>query len=96
MKTIKLWEFVEEGKHDFETAKIIIKEGQFKDIIYSYGKVSFNESEAPVLSFSYKIHSEKIPEDKDSFIKLIGDILSEIIIMIGSYKKIKEEIKKDD
>ena len=56
-----------------------IEEGTYKDVIYTYGKVSpIEESENLRLKFEYNIHENPTKQNTDSsdFINVIGDILA--------------------
>ena len=68
-------------------ASIHIREGEFKDVIYNYGKVSVypeeeNENGTMPFRFEYNIiDNVGIPRDNfgEDFFVLIGDILVDII-----------------
>ena len=56
-----------------------IEDGTYKDVIYTYGKVSpIEESEKLRLKFVYNIHENpnKCNTDNGDFINVIGDILA--------------------
>ena len=58
-----------------------IQEGQYKGIIYTYGKVKFiedKETDKLRLKFEYNVHENPNDEDTNSkdFINVIGDILA--------------------
>ena len=56
-----------------------IEEGKYKDVIYTYGKVSpIEENEKLRLKFEYNVHEkpDKVNTDSDDFINVIGDILA--------------------
>ena len=56
-----------------------IEEGKYKDVIYTYGKVSpIEESEKLRLKFEYNVHENPRHANTDSgdFINVIGDILA--------------------
>ena len=56
-----------------------IEEGEYKDVIYTYGKVSpIEEEEKLRLKFEYNVHEkpDKVNTDSDDFINVIGDILA--------------------
>ena len=56
-----------------------IEEGTYKDVIYTYGKVSpIKEDEKLRLKFEYNVHEkpDKVNTDSDDFINVIGDILA--------------------
>ena len=56
-----------------------IEEGNYKDVIYTYGKVSpIEESEKLRLKFEYNVHENpnKCNTDSGDFIGVIGDILA--------------------
>jgi hypothetical protein len=74
---------VVESKQDGLQA-IKLTEGAFEGIIYTYGKVTFDEDEANDkihLRFEYDIldHNDKGLTDKAPFEQYIGDILQELI-----------------
>jgi len=63
----------------FEQLGFHIEDGQYKDVIYTYGKVSpIEESEKLRLKFVYNIHENpnKCNTDSGDFINVIGDILA--------------------
>jgi len=73
---------VENRKNGMDAIKLL--EEPFSGIIYSYGRVSFEEDEANDklrLSFEYEIHDKNGKEFTDSkpFEKYIGDLLQELI-----------------
>ena len=56
-----------------------IEEGNYKDVIYTYGKVSpIEEEEKLRLKFEYNVHENpnKCDTDSSDFINVIGDILA--------------------
>ena len=58
-----------------------IEEGTYKDVIYTYGKVSWTEdkeSDKLRLKFEYNVHENpnKCNTDSGDFIDVIGDILA--------------------
>lgn len=61
-----------------------LTEGEFSGIIFSYGKVSFDEdSEQDKLkvNFQYEVHDDKnLAYDKVAFEKELGDFLMELIV----------------
>jgi len=81
-----------------EIAPVVILSGKYKEIIYNYKVVRFDmEEDPPRLKFEYEIMGgEEEIEDIQDFIKIIGDILVNII----TTKDIKEgeEVneRKDD
>jgi len=81
-----------------EIAPVVILSGKYKEIIYNYKVVRFDmEEDPPRLKFEYEIMGgEEEIEDIQDFIKVIGDILVNII----TTKDIKEgeEVneRKDD
>ncbi len=75
--------FVQRDVDDYSCIKIT--EGEFKDIIYTYGHVKFASEENPngelPLKFDYDV--KKNPNNMDTqcieFRNLIGDILIEVV-----------------
>ena len=66
----------------YSQSGIIIEDGEFKDVIYLYGKVKFiEESEHLRLKFDYDVvrNPNNVDTDSDKFRNIIGDILSENI-----------------
>jgi len=56
-----------------------IEEGTYKDVIYTYGKVSpIEENEKLRLKFEYNVHENpnKCDTDSSDFINVMGDILA--------------------
>jgi len=56
-----------------------IEEGHYKNVIYTYGKVSpIEENEKLRLKFEYNVHEnpDKVDTDSRDFINVIGDILA--------------------
>ncbi len=83
-KTSRPFVFVENEHED--TTCIKLTEGDYKDIIYKYGKVGFGKDEKPdgtlPVIFDYTVLRN--PHDKDildnqAFIDYIGDILVEVL-----------------
>ena len=73
------YSYVEHPKS--EVSGFQIREGPWKDIIYTYGKVTFVENETEDnlrLKFEYNVHENPNQVDTDSieFITAIGDILA--------------------
>jgi|DEB0MinimDraft_3_1074331.scaffolds.fasta_scaffold37104_2 hypothetical protein len=77
-----------------EIAPIRIISGQFKDVVYNYNVVQFNMNEDPPrLSFKYEVAGgDDDIQDKDAFIRTIGDILVDII----TTEKEKADAREDD
>ena len=72
------YEFIDVGEL---STGIKIKEGNYQDMVWEYGKVNFDEkSEKLKLSFNYNIieNPNEIVVDDDLY-ELMGDILVEII-----------------
>tara|TARA_E500000318_G_scaffold35680_1_gene34814 strand:- start:781 stop:1059 length:279 start_codon:yes stop_codon:yes gene_type:complete len=68
---------MENPKNDLTGFKI--EDGTFKDVVYTYGKVSpIEESEKLRLKFEYNIHENpnKCNTEGGDFINVIGDILA--------------------
>lgn len=70
---------------DEEVTSVKILEGKYKDIIYSYGSVSLNEVGQTTLTFSFEVkqsgqHAADSLNVDEEFHKMIGDILTDIII----------------
>ena len=66
----------------YSQSGIIIQDGEFKDVIYLYGKVKFiEESEQLRLKFDYDVvrNPNNVDTYSDKFRNVIGDILSENI-----------------
>lgn len=59
-------------------------DGKFNGIIFSYGKVSFPETEdddTPKLAFDYEVHDNAgLEYDKDEFEQHLGDFLVQLIM----------------
>lgn len=77
------YEFDMKNSKDEKTIPVRIKSGEFKDVIISYGELSFKDDEdSDILSFEYHILESKehknLKENVD-FLSRIGDILVSII-----------------
>lgn len=61
-----------------------LTEGEFSGIIFSYGKVSFDENAEQdnlKVNFQYEVHDDKgLAYDKAAFEKELGDFLMELIV----------------
>jgi hypothetical protein len=61
-----------------------LTQGEFSGIIFSYGKVSFDENSQQdnlKVNFQYEVHDAKgLAYDKDEFEKELGDFLMELIV----------------
>ena len=71
------YSYMENPKHDLTGFKI--EEGKYKDVVYTYGKVSpIEESDKLRLKFEYNIHENpnRCNTDSGDFINVIGDILA--------------------
>src|SRR5210317_442341 len=76
--------FVQKEGDDFTCIKLL--EGQYKGVIFKYGKVGFAKDEKPdgtlPMKFDYDIifnPHEETSIDKQDFIDYIGDILIELL-----------------
>ena len=59
---------------------IIIEDGEYKDVIYLYGKVQFiEENEHLRLKFDYQVlrNPNNVDTESENFRNIIGDILTE-------------------
>ena len=66
----------------YSQSGIIIQDGEFKDVIYLYGKVKFiEENEHMRLKFDYDVvrNPNNVDTNSDTFRNIIGDILTENI-----------------
>lgn len=82
VRTMPKFVTVENRKNGMDAIKLL--EEPFSGIIYSYGRVSFEEDEANdrlKMSFEYEIHDKNGKEFTDfkPFEKYIGDLLQEMI-----------------
>jgi hypothetical protein len=82
VKTMSKFVIVENRKNGMDAIKLL--EDPFSGIIYSYGRVEFEEDEANShlkLKFEYEIHDKNGKEFSDTapFESYIGDILQELI-----------------
>ena len=71
------YSYMENPKHDLTGFKI--EDGKYKDVVYTYGKVSpIEESDKLRLKFEYNVHENPTKQNTDSgdFINVIGDILA--------------------
>jgi len=81
---IKRYTFAQREGDDFSCVKII-EDGQYKDIIYKYGKVAFAKEEKKdgtlPMKFDYTIlkNPNNLALDNQELIDYIGDILIEIL-----------------
>jgi len=74
---IPKYTYMENPKHDLTGFKI--EDGKYKDVVYTYGKVSpIEESDKLRLKFEYNIHENpnRCNTDSGDFINVIGDILA--------------------
>ena len=75
MASVK-YNFVENPK--INSTGFQISEGEYKDVIYYYGKVKFiEENDNMRLKFDYNVarNPENLDTDSQDFIQIIGDIL---------------------
>jgi hypothetical protein len=98
MVTIDTYTFIE--KKDDPNWYVKIKEGEYKDIIYKYGKIGLVEDKAEdTARLQFQFHVEKIPEnlamteeelnEDVEFLNILGAILTHIIedaMDSGKYK----------
>jgi hypothetical protein len=65
------------------TCPIVIKSGKFKDIVYRYGKISFQELEDESLNINMEVEMIKAPEgfnqQDPEFTQTVGDIFTKIV-----------------
>jgi hypothetical protein len=88
MGRLNLDEMVQFVEHsDSELYGVKILKGEYKDVIYTYGKVNITEDEEEVqavLKFDYRIEyvpeglNKKDLEESYNFKNLLGDILKEL------------------
>lgn len=78
-----------------DTTHVEITSGNYAGVIYSYGRVKFDDSFGyPKLSFGYTVHhsgkvsAEQLNDDAE-FVTIMGDILTELIIK-------NEQTRNDD
>lgn len=80
MKTYKTHEM---EVNDLQQIGVSFIEGEFKDIIFTLGKIEFNENEdeeTVTMSFEYDIVEGELREDqRDRFRDALGDLLVELI-----------------
>ena len=82
-KSKKRYAFAQRDVDDFSCIKII--EGDFKDVIYTYGHVKFateeNEEGKLPLKFTYDVQKNpnKVDTQSEAFRSYIGDILIEVV-----------------
>lgn len=80
----KKYTFAQRDGDDFSCVKII-EDGQYKDIIYRYGKVAFAKEEKQdgtlPMKFDYTVlkNPNNLKLDNQAFIDYIGDILIELL-----------------
>ena len=68
--------YVEDGE---QVLAVEITGGEFKDTVFSYGKVEFPDPNKPNLSFTYTVHQSDVDTTNERFKNTIGDILVEMI-----------------
>jgi hypothetical protein len=78
------FDFLPEASTDLtSTCPILIKTGEFKDIVYRYGKISFQELEDGGLNISMEIEMIKSPEgfdkNNEKFVETVGNIFTTIV-----------------
>jgi hypothetical protein len=67
---------------------IKLTSGPYSGIIYSYGKVSFEEQiDSLKIKFEYEVHENEIEYDEPEFKKYIGDLLQYFL---------REKLRKND
>ena len=79
MASVK-YNFVENPK--INSTGFQISEGEYKDVIYYYGKVKFiEENDNMRLKFDYNVarNPNNVDTDNEKFVKIIGDILTDNI-----------------
>jgi hypothetical protein len=80
----KKYTFAQRDGDDFSCVKII-EDGQYKDVIYKYGKVAFAKEEKQdgtlPMKFDYTVlkNPNNLKLDNQAFIDYIGDILIELL-----------------
>lgn len=78
------FKYVPEASSDVgANCPIQIMEGQYKDIIYRYGKISLKETENEEISVTMEIDVLKAPDDfnqqQEEFTKAVGEIFTQIV-----------------
>ena len=82
-KTKRDYVFAQREQDDFSCLKIT--EGEYKDVIYEYGKVQFASEENAVgqmpLRFNYEVmkNPNNVDTENEKFRNKIGDILVEVM-----------------
>lgn len=95
----KDWEFIINEDEDATTVPIRILTGQFKDTVYTYGRVGFRqlEDEQVALEFMYNVIESPWPkielERHDEFRNQLGDIL--VSIIEGNIERGLDETRTD-
>lgn len=60
--------------------RILINSGEFDGVVFSYGKVSFDDEDQGVMSFNYEVFENKPDASSTSaFEKFLGDLLVDIL-----------------
>jgi len=77
------YKFMENMMDGHETCPIQITSGEFKDIVFKYGKISLKEIENEQLSVNMDITMLKAPENFDqtnkNFTQTVGEIFVDIV-----------------
>ena len=77
LKNKKLYDFVDIGT---DTTGVVVLEGKYRDMVWEYGKVSFDEGENLNLSFDYSIHENPNNiKPSDELHNFMGELLVDII-----------------
>jgi hypothetical protein len=73
---------------------ILIKNNDYKDVVFMYGKVSFYEiSDTPHIKFDYNVLEGEDPASEE-FLNLLGDIV--VDIMEREFKDNKQGVLVDE
>ena len=91
MDKVPEYKFVDELLGTYDTCPIMILNGQFKGIVYKYGKISLNEVEDGNLAVTMDIELITSPENFDKTTKEFTHTVGEIFVDIVDKQGVENE-----
>jgi hypothetical protein len=99
MEKLPEYNFVDDIFTGMETCPIKIMSGQFKDIVFRYGKISLNETEDGNVKVNMDITMVQYPENfnqqNEEFTNILGEIFVDIIKKNTEEKKEQNDLEDD-
>jgi hypothetical protein len=99
MVKVPEYKFIEEISSDMDTCPIKILNGQFKDIIYRYGKISLkeeNENVSVTMDITMVSCPKNFNQQDPEFTQTVGEIFVDIVEKNANTEKVESVDLEDD